>query len=273
MSEKKRIKVYCGFPSNGTVVDMQPYVLREIADRYQDVVELVYPPHVAHRIFHDCARNAIVEDFLATDCDILWFLDSDVVPPRHVMDLVALHADKWEAAGAPYPVFMAQPGQDTRQIVFTVYKGAAGNGLGAANIPMEGHDWVDGIATGCIFIKRSVLEKMKAPYFEFHYNPETRELIKGEDFDFCFKLKELGIKFFIDYSATCKHMKNVCLLEMNNYAMSYAKKAVEAYDARIKEQVTEAVLNALRKGKEIGRREAMEAAGAPRTTKSGLILP
>lgn len=269
----KPIKIYMGIPSTGTRSDLQCYILREIEDRYKEQVELVYPKQCAHRIFHDYARNEVVKEFLDTDCDVLWFLDSDVVPPHHVMDLVALHYNKWEAAGAPYPVFMSQPGQEQRQIVFTVYEGHNGGGLAPANIPMEGQKFVDGIATGCIFVKREVFERLNAPYFEFEYDSETRALTKGEDIGFCLKLSKLGIKFYVDFTAVCKHYKNVCLLELNAYAMDYAQKAVSAHHYAVREQVQEAVMAALQKGKQLGRKEALEEMRGERTTKTGLILP
>jgi len=270
---KKKTKVYVGIPTTGTVADLQSYVLRDIAERYKDHVELVYPSMLCRRIFHDYARNGIVEEFMATDCDVLWFLDSDVVPQMHVMDLVALYLDKWEAAAAPYPVFIGQPGEQFPQIVYTIYNGRVGGGMGAANVPKEGHDYVDGAATGCIFLKRSIFEKLEKPYFEFKFDKETRALTEGEDLGFCLKLNKLGIKFFVDFSAVCKHYKNVCLTDVNNYAMSFALKAVDEFDRRIKEQVQEAVLQALQKGKEMGRKEAMQEASGVRTTQSGLILP
>lgn len=269
----KRTKVYVGVPTTGSVVDVQQFILRDIAERYKDHIELVYPTVCTRRIFHDYARNEIVDEFMASDCDVLWFLDSDVVPPRHVMDLVAIHGDKWEAAAAPYPVFISQPGEPVNQITFTIYKGQYNGGLGAANIPMEGHDWVDGAATGCLFLKRSIFEKLEKPYFEFKYEPESRKMIEGEDLGFCLKLVKLGIKIFVDYSAVCKHVKNICLLEVNNYARTFANKAVQSFDVSIKEQVTEAVLKAFQEGKKAGKKEAMQEATGVKTTKSGLILP
>ncbi len=93
------IKIYMGIPSTGNRRDTQSYNLREIEKRYRDKVELVYPEQCIHRIFHDFARNATVEEFLKTDCDILWFLDSDITPPCDVLDLVVEHGEKWKVAG------------------------------------------------------------------------------------------------------------------------------------------------------------------------------
>lgn len=233
----KKWKVYLGLPSTGSVVDYQAYMLREIEDRYKDEVELVYPKKLVNRIFHDFARNEIVEEFLETDCDILWFLDSDVVPPHFVLDLVTSHGDKWEAAGACYPIFMSVPGEEGRQIVMTAYKGSTEMGLHPAKVPNSGTEFIDGLATGCLFLKRDIFSKLEKPYFEFKYDKESRKVVQGEDLGFCMKLGKLGIKFFTDYSMVCKHNKTVCLLEMNNYAVNFANKAVKAYDAAARENM------------------------------------
>jgi hypothetical protein len=77
----KKWRVYMGVPSTGGINDFLPYMVREWEKRYSDDIEFVWPDVLCQRIFHDAARQGIVEDFLKTDCDILWFIDSDVVPP------------------------------------------------------------------------------------------------------------------------------------------------------------------------------------------------
>lgn len=236
----KKWKVFVAVPSVGSVSDFQPFVLRELERRYSDEIEFVYPELLVQRIFHDAARNGLVEDFLATDCDLLWFLDSDVCPPKHVLDLITMHGDKWLCAGAPYPVFMAQPNETFRQLVFTVYKGMdeKKTKLAVAACPQDGTDWVDGLATGCLMIKREVFERIERPFFEFKYDPITKAPIEGEDLGFCLKMAKLGIQFFTDFSMVCKHYKNnIDLLEMNNYCLDYANKSVLAYDKQVRTQV------------------------------------
>lgn len=230
-------RVYMGLPSVGNVTDFQAYMLRDLEKRYKGEVELVYPEVLCQRIFHDYARCGVVEDFLKTDCDVLWFLDSDIAPAKHVLDLLTLHGDKWQCAAAPYPVFMSQPGESFRQVVFTLYKGTNGKAMAPGPIPFEGTDWVDGAATGCLFIKREVFDKLSKPYFEFKYDAETRQPIEGEDIGFALKMHRLGIKFFTDYSMVCKHYKNICLLEVNNYCVDYCNKAIKQYDAQVRQGV------------------------------------
>lgn len=247
-----------GMPTNGNVVDSQTYLLREMAELYKDHVEFVYPPVCVRRIFHDFARNEIVSEFLASDCDILWFLDSDITPSKHVLDLVALHKSKWQVAGATYPVFMATPWNTNPQVAFTVYKKTESGNLTLADAPKEGQEFVDGLATGCLFIKREVFEKLEAPYFEFKFNPTSREMVEGEDLGFCRKMSELGIKFFTDFSLICKHQKTVDLLDVNNYAIDYANAQVLRYDAQIKSTIEPSLSAAYEQGVKAGIKYAAE---------------
>jgi len=244
----KRWKVFMGVPSNGTVSDFQAFMLRDIEDRYKDSVQFVYPESFCQRIFHDAAREGVVQDFLATDCDVLWFLDSDVVPPKFILDLLTLHGDKWQLAAAPYPVFMAHPGEDYRQVIMQVYQRIADCPItkkvriAPTTCPQSGVTFADGAATGCLFIKREVFDKLERPYFEFKYDPITRQPIEGEDIGFIIKMCRLGIPFFFDFSMACKHFKNnIDLLEMNNYAFSYANKCVNNQHRVFEEQSVKAV--------------------------------
>lgn len=255
-----KTKIYVAVPTTGTVSDMHPHCFRQWEREYGDRIEFVYPKSIVQRKFHDFARNAMVEDFLATDCDILWFVDSDVVPPPNVLDLVTKHGDFWELAGAPYPVFMQPAGYDGPQAVLCVYKSDA-TGMHAARVPSEGTAFVDGLATGCLFIRREVFLAMSKPYFEFKFEHETRHVTEGEDLGFCRKAHELGYQFFTDYSMVCKHYKTVDLLDVNNYAVEFAQASVEAYDAQIRPQV-EALVEKVK-----------TLSAEKRATKSSLILP
>lgn len=211
--------------------------------KYTGRIEFIYPERMAFRMFHDFARNAIVEEFLASEADILWQLDSDIEPPLNALDIVADHHEKWQAAGCPYPVLVGSAKENkTRDLVWTIYKGTAAGGLVPGDIPMSGLDFVDGVATGCMFVKRGVFMRLAKPYFEFKYDAETRQMTEGEDLGFCLKLKALGIPFFVDYSLVCEHVKRVGLLEMNNYAMQYAKRSVEAYSAQVREELKQHAL-------------------------------
>lgn len=247
-----KIKLYMGIPSTGDRVDAQNYFLRRMEKMYGDKIEFVYPEIYVGRIFHDCARNAYVEQFLASGCDILWFLDADIVPSERFLELITLHGDKWKLAGAPYPVWMTQEGFDGPQLTYTVYKAFDKDGtkaLAPAAIPDSGQEFVDGVATGCILIRREVIEKLTKPYFEFKYNPETREMTEGEDLGFCRRVNELGYQFYIDYSMLCHHFKKISLLDVSNFLEMQKNMIIDNCDRMIRQVVAKKQLEKLNKPK------------------------
>lgn len=257
------VKVFVAIPSTGTLTDLHMHAFRQYERDYGDEIQFIWPVNVVHRKFHDFARNCLVDEFLASDADILWFVDSDVVPPPHVLDLITKYGDHWDLAGAPYPVFMTPKGYKGPQVVMCVYK-ASPAGLHAAAVPHEGREFVDGLATGCMFIKRDVFSKLEKPYFEFKYDRDNNMyLSEGEDLNFCRRVNSHGYKFFTDYGMVCKHYKTVDLLEVNNYAVDYANQAVTRHHENLREGAMVAVKEAYERGKR----------AASGRTKSGLILP
>lgn len=261
-----KTKIFIAVPSTGNIADSLWFRLRDLEAAYGKEIEFVYPKQLVQRKFHDAARNGMVEDFLASDADIMWFIDSDVVPPPNVLDLVTKYGQHWELAGAPYPVFITHAASSTAQIVLCVYHRDE-IGMHAMKVPHEGTAFVSGLATGCIFIKREIFSKLKKPYFEFKYNPETRGMTEGEDLGFCMKVNDLGYEFFTDFSMVCSHYKTVNLLDVNNYAIDYAQNSLNNVAGEMKEQIYDAVKAAYREGFEKGSKKASGR------TESGIILP
>jgi len=251
--QKRKTKVYVSIPSTGTIVDSIPFSLREIESTYRDHIEFIFPFNCVRRMFHDHARNKAVEDFLASDCDVIWFLDSDISPSIQVMDLIAIHWDKWKVAGLTYPVFMTLGGSPFPEVVYTVYERNLETGnFKPTKAPTEGSGFVDGLATGCLLIKRELLESMKAPWFEFKYKEYCRDIAEGEDLGFCRKIADMGHKFYVDFGTPFRHQKSIDLLDVNNYAMNFANRCIENYDAQIKSQITDAIKAAHLKGYQEG---------------------
>jgi hypothetical protein len=95
----------------------------------------------------------------------MWFIDADIIPPDSILDLVVDHGDKWKVAGGVYPVWMPPPGQSDKQIVFTVYSKYNGRITTSVDVPMSGVDYVDGLATGCLFIRSEIFSELKEALF------------------------------------------------------------------------------------------------------------
>ncbi len=152
----------------------------------------------------DYMRNSQFRDFLASDCERLWLLDADIMPPMRGFELLDVDADI--VAGA-----------------IPIYKGAAaGNGIALqlAAFERDGDDWtpltatgdtvreIDGAGAGCMVIKRRVLEDARmrhAPdlpkqwqrdgWCPSIYRVRTEpwgQLMTTGDLDLCKRAKALG---------------------------------------------------------------------------------
>jgi GT2 family glycosyltransferase len=72
---------------------------------------------------------------------------------------------------------------------------------------------VDALGTGCMLIKRKVLETVSMPFIDkVREGVGDREL--GHDLYFCRRAKELGFEVWADWDVKCEHYKNVNLLPL-----------------------------------------------------------
>lgn len=150
----------------------------------------------------DDARNAVVRDFLASDCTDLMFLDADVdwEPP----DIVQIARRELDVVGGVYP-----------------YRRD-----GSENMPcrmmedrriIDGLIEVEGLPTGFLKIKRHVLEKVAAQspkYFDGIHetalvfdrpDPGPDKTRWGGDIAFCNKWRALGGRLFADAELRLGH--------------------------------------------------------------------
>lgn len=153
----------------------------------------------------DMARNEGVKACLAHGFQYLFFLDSDVIPPRDAV--LRLLAHKLPIVSGLYfrrsppvgiPVMQKPPGHWVTQF--------------PENALLD----VDTVGSGCLLIHRSVLEKMQQqplkPYHPwFHWGVDRRGLdpddqCMSEDFNWCLHAKKLGYRVLVDTSIQCKHV-------------------------------------------------------------------
>lgn len=157
------------------------------------------------------ARNALVYEFLKTDCTDLLFIDSDViVQAEDVMRLLAQSSDKDVAAGL-YPrraldknFFVDIPHDDNGDMIFE------GSMLK-----------VNRIGTGFMMIKRHVLENLIENHPEWLYETKPDEgggayaifdfaiingRYTGEDYLFCDRVREAGFSVWVDVEISLPHV-------------------------------------------------------------------
>ena len=163
-------------------------------------------------------RNRIVKKFLAGDWDYLFMLDDDNFPIKNPFSMLDRNVDV--VAGC-------YPGADDRGIHFHVYDIIEGTNAFKFVSPekREGLQQVDAIATGCMLIKRNVLEKMKKKKlipFEDLFDGDGI-LLNNEDMAFCMKCKKLGVRVHADWNILCDHIKEVSLLDVIRLILEAAR--------------------------------------------------
>lgn len=154
----------------------------------------------------DDARNAVVREFLGSDCTELVFLDADV--DWEPKELVQLCQRDLELVGGVYP-YRREGGEEMPVR------------LKADSKPVDGLLEVEGLPTGFMKIKRHVLEKMAAiapKYFDKTYetalvfdrpDPNEDKTRWGGDIDFCNRWRAMGGKLYADQELRLGHTATI----------------------------------------------------------------
>jgi len=154
----------------------------------------------------DDSRNAVVAEFLNTDCTHLMFIDSDV--RFDFDDLFHLINLDYDVVGGIYPLKEPEEGYVLKPI--------------AGKEPDEnGVLEVNGIGTGFMKIRREVIEELDIEAIHFiNLREETNERVRipiiferivednkrmGGDIAFCWKWSELGGKIYADTTLDLAH--------------------------------------------------------------------
>jgi len=160
----------------------------------------------------DAARNQCVKEFLETDADFLWWIDSDIIPPSDALRRL-VQADK-DVIGAvcfsmktqdneyfPYPVTL----RFNEEKQYSVYYG-------------QGIEGVDATGGACVMFKRKVFETIEKPY-EFLYYPDGTLKLTC-DFHIFQKMQGEGFKLYIDFDVLCDHQRKVSLKGIQDLLLS-----------------------------------------------------
>jgi len=181
-------------------------------------------------------RNTIVQKFLAIpDCEYLMMIDSDIVPPPNIMRLIDFDKDIITPL-----MFTRQKGE-----LLPLFLKRDKDGIYSVDdyLNKVGLQEIDATGTGCIIIKREVLEKVKKP-FENIYDKDGIKTL-GLDLSFCQKAKELGYKAWVHLDYVASHYYTYDLKDL--YYITINKERAENELNNIKEYLKENHPNILAK--------------------------
>lgn len=185
------MRVFIGILSTGDVSAKLALSLCKMINNPSYTVELTFVG--AKRV--EASRSIVTKKFLESECEYLLMIDEDNPPTRNPLEL--LKEDK-DIIVFPTPIFY------NNKISWNIDIGQ--------NKQMSGFQKINTGGTGCILIKRSVLENIKFPFDtivdEFGVTKE------GVDIRFCRLAKEAGFKIWTHWSYPCEHFKKINLLDL-----------------------------------------------------------
>lgn len=182
------------------------------------------------------SRNALVAQFLASDCTDILFIDSDLIFSAHQIERIVLHGE--DVVGGSYML----KAQGTPRICCNPKTGISTpqeNGL------ME----VSYVGTGFLRIRRHVFEKMVEKFGEemwyktddgknqlqhdffqmgiYKYADGTRRWL-SEDWYFCQRCQDMGVKVYCDMNILLGHSGNAVYPLDTQVAFLYPKLSTES---------------------------------------------
>lgn len=170
----------------------------------------------------DIYRNMVVERFMDTDYEYLWFLDSDIEidnstlyklldtisPSRPVISGIYPTIDQY---GQTHPSLWYRAKKDGKMTMIQYEK--------LSDVPMS-YDGdieyykVDGVGAGCLLLHRPLLQEMRShfppakPWFDMGVYDG---IPYGEDYTFCMRVAELGYPITACPTALVDHYKEIKL--------------------------------------------------------------
>lgn len=157
----------------------------------------------------DKARNICVREFLKTDCEYMFWIDSDMNCPLDTLDRLLASDKDMISAICLWWKYIPETGQYTL-IPMAVEGGVVITGKGCTK--------VDRSNVNCTLIKRKVLDKLGPGKFYYDFtNQERTELNSSEDYTFCDAVKAAGYQIFVNFDITASHFKTVDLLDIFKY--------------------------------------------------------
>jgi len=154
-------------------------------DRRPELVTIVIDGHLP-QVRHQIAGTALMEG-----CTHLLWLDTDMMFPADTLTRLLSH--NVDVVGANYP-------RRTYPHVPTAHYGGGGReGTVWTEDDKRGIEEVKHVGLGVCLMHMRVFEAVDAPYFAFVPSGKEMLSVRGEDVYFCEKLREVGIKTWVDH--------------------------------------------------------------------------
>lgn len=203
-----REKIYIAFPvamSGNINVQILNFLFQVMTD-YDIVVGCEMGNQIAHN------RNKLIERFLKTNIEWIFFIDTDTVPPINALDMTK---HKLDICSGYYYQWINHQDINKRELMPLIfekvekgYKPFKGRPTKIKNVVEA-----DGAGAGCLLINRRVFANIERPYFLTPHD-EKGFTTSTEDIYFFKKIQKAGYKLYIDTSIVADHVKTVNLTDI-----------------------------------------------------------
>lgn len=169
------------------------------SDFHESFVNMVKPEYVNIRAsIGEVAelRNALVLIAQQAFCSHLIMMDADMVYPQNTIMKLIEHKDKMMVGALcfkRYPPFNPVMIKDSKII----------------------DEWeedelldVDRMGTGCVLFNMRIFDEIDRPWFKKVID-DNGLVIRGEDYEFCDKVKQAGYDIYVDTSIECEHLAKI----------------------------------------------------------------
>lgn len=192
---------------------------------------------ITERVLIDDARNMLVETFLKSDTEWLFWMDSDMVFPKETLvKLFKVAEDKnakmvtgiyYQRKGLNYPVLWSR-GEELEELgektgVMSV-RAKTNKYVGTFIFPNKNKQEpfrVHAAGLGCVLVHRSIFEVLPRPWFQF---------IKGvcsEDFYFFINAQEAGYELWAEPTIDLGHLGDAPIITKADFWDKAAKANIE----------------------------------------------
>ena len=155
------------------------------------------------------ARTKAAHEALDRDADWLLFIDSDVVPPKdalrnllsHNVDICFGYYNK--GTNSEGRTCLCEVNRDNFDSFIHKDELREMRDSGEELIEVRGGGF------GCVLVRTDVFRRLDEPWFEYVWSYSGRKL--SEDYGFCVKCRDAGIRMYADTRVDCGHVKQVVL--------------------------------------------------------------
>jgi GT2 family glycosyltransferase len=199
--------VYIAIPNNGWIRGELSYGIHRMI-MTSEIPVLWEDPQLSRG--QPLASNycSIVKRFLKTSCGHLLMIDNDEAPFCDLIELVL--ADK-DIISCPARIMLKGK---LRWSAYTKVKGGYKPVDLDALVDPPDFLAADAVGSGCIIIKRAVLEEIKPPFVDVFDADGIRTT--GQDLEFCRRALEAGFEVFTTPKKRCEHFKCIGISDLED---------------------------------------------------------